>query len=165
MPCTCCYDLTKGTQDKDFSYSSSDSLSAVPLRLLWCLSFPLRSLIDLPLTHCTIARSSISENNIDILGLFPTETSCKDKGQAACGKSEVCCPLTKICVIPKAPCVTPCADTGSYCCPVTSHCAAPTNPGVRCVQKGHGTKACPTGQACCPTTKVCVKLGATCTSP
>ena len=26
---TCCYDLTKGTQDKDFSYSFSDSLSAL----------------------------------------------------------------------------------------------------------------------------------------
>ena len=27
VTCTCCYDLTKGTQDKDFSYSLSDSLS------------------------------------------------------------------------------------------------------------------------------------------
>ena len=27
ITCTCCYDLTKGTQDKDFSYSFSDSLS------------------------------------------------------------------------------------------------------------------------------------------
>ena len=28
ITCTCCYDQTKGTQDKDFSYSFSDSLSA-----------------------------------------------------------------------------------------------------------------------------------------
>ena len=27
ITCTCCYDLTKGTQDKDFSYSFFDSLS------------------------------------------------------------------------------------------------------------------------------------------
>ena len=27
ITCTCCYDQTKGTQDKDFSYSFSDSLS------------------------------------------------------------------------------------------------------------------------------------------
>ena len=27
LTCTCCYDLTEGTQDKDFSYSFSDSLS------------------------------------------------------------------------------------------------------------------------------------------
>ena len=26
VTCTCCYDLTKGTQDKDFSYSFFDSL-------------------------------------------------------------------------------------------------------------------------------------------
>ena len=31
ITCTCCYDLTKGTQDKDFSYSFFDSLS------LWSL--------------------------------------------------------------------------------------------------------------------------------
>ena len=27
ITCTCCYDLTKGPQDKDFSYSFSDSLT------------------------------------------------------------------------------------------------------------------------------------------
>ena len=26
ITCACCYDLTKGTKDKDFSYSFSDSL-------------------------------------------------------------------------------------------------------------------------------------------
>merc|ERR1711968_93813 len=30
--------------------------------------------------------------------LIPTETSCKDSADA-CGKGEVCCPLTKICVV------------------------------------------------------------------
>ena len=29
ITCTCCYDQIKGTQDKDFSYSFSDSLSVI----------------------------------------------------------------------------------------------------------------------------------------
>ena len=33
VTCTCCYDLTKGTQDKDFSYSFSDSLSLPALTI------------------------------------------------------------------------------------------------------------------------------------
>ena len=36
--CTCCYDLTKGTQGKDFSYSFSDSLSRSPANILTRLS-------------------------------------------------------------------------------------------------------------------------------
>ena len=32
--CTCCYDLTKGTQDKDFSYSSFDPPSCLRFLLL-----------------------------------------------------------------------------------------------------------------------------------
>ena len=37
--CTCCYDQNKGTQDKDFSYSFSDSLSSCFLSC--CASCPL----------------------------------------------------------------------------------------------------------------------------
>ena len=41
ITCTCCYDLTKETQDKDFSYSFSDSLSATVSLLSFFLSSPL----------------------------------------------------------------------------------------------------------------------------
>ena len=35
VTCTCCYDLTKGTQDKDFSYSFSDSLFQFSLSITY----------------------------------------------------------------------------------------------------------------------------------
>merc|ERR1711924_20647 len=85
------------------------------------------------------------------------------QGCNACGKGEICCPLTKICVVPRQPCDTPCAGAGFYCCPVTKHCVAPTNPGVFC--RDSGPTKCASDEACCPTTKLCVKLGATCTPP
>ena len=50
ITCTCCVDLTKGTQDKVFSYSFSDSLSHC------ALSFPLCS-VSLCLTLLSVSRS------------------------------------------------------------------------------------------------------------
>ena len=53
ISCTCCYDQIKGTQDKDFSYSFSDSLSAS-----LCLSDSPRSHSAHTL-HCNVHHNQI----------------------------------------------------------------------------------------------------------
>ena len=50
ITCTCCYDEIKGTQDKDFSYSFSDSLSLYSL-CLWHLNCALALNTDIYSTY------------------------------------------------------------------------------------------------------------------
>ena len=82
ITCTCCYDQIKGTQDKDFSYSFSDSLS----HLLMCDQWNSRPQVVF-LSCSSSPRFSLSFMDLSVVCILPLD--------GICSKQTVCSPQTQ----------------------------------------------------------------------